>query len=129
MEADHGGDADDTTEPQQHQAPSIQSGRPPPIVLTSQVYLTQLQRQLKGLMKRNFEFCDTKNGTRFVTKEMADFSTIRSHFKNSDLPHFTFYPKSQKPIKASIRHLPVSTSAEDTSNELVDLGFDVITVK
>jgi hypothetical protein len=67
-EADNGDDADDTTERQQHQAPSSQVGRLPPIVLTSQVNLIQMQRQLKGLLKGNFEFRNTINGTRVVTK-------------------------------------------------------------
>jgi hypothetical protein len=47
---------------------------------------------------------------------MADFSAIRSYFKCNNLPHFTFYPKSHKPIKAVIRHLPFSTPAEGTSD-------------
>jgi hypothetical protein len=74
MEADHGDDTEDTTERQKQQAPSSQAGRPPPTVLTSQVNLTQLQRQLKGLVKGNFDFRNTRNGTRVVTKEMEDFS-------------------------------------------------------
>jgi hypothetical protein len=32
------------------------SGRPPPVVLTSTTNLIQLQKQLKGMMKDNFEF-------------------------------------------------------------------------
>jgi hypothetical protein len=76
MEADHGDDADDTTERQQHQAPFSQVGRPPPIVLISQVNLIKLKRQLKGLLKGNSEFRYNRNVTRVVTKEMADFSTI-----------------------------------------------------
>jgi hypothetical protein len=63
MEADHGDDADYTTEPQQHQAPSSQAGRPPPILLSSQVNLTQLQRQLKDLLKGNFELRNIGNWT------------------------------------------------------------------
>jgi hypothetical protein len=50
MEADHG---DDTTERQPHQKLSSKAGRPPPIVVTSQVNLIQSQRQLKGLLKGN----------------------------------------------------------------------------
>jgi hypothetical protein len=84
----------------QYQAPSSQAGRPPPIVLASQVNLMQLQRRLKGLLKGNFE-----------------------------LPYFTFYPNSQKPLKAVIRHLSLSAPAEDISAGLVNLGFDVISVK
>jgi hypothetical protein len=128
MEADHGGDADTTTERQQHQAPSSQAGRPFPIVLTSQVNLMQLRRQLKGLLKGNFEYRNTRNGTRVVTKEMVDFSANRSHFEINNLPYFTFYPKSQKPINPVIRHLPVSTTAENISGGLVGHGFDIISI-
>jgi hypothetical protein len=56
---------------------------------------------------------------------MAVSSTIRSHFESNNLPYFTFYPKSQKPITAVIRHLPFTSPAE----RLMDLGFDVISVK
>jgi hypothetical protein len=44
------------------------------------------QRQLKGLLKGNFELRSTRNGTRVFTKEMADFSTIRSDFERNNLP-------------------------------------------
>jgi hypothetical protein len=47
MEAEDGDDVDDTTERQQHQAPSSHAGRQPSIVVTSQLILVQLQRQLK----------------------------------------------------------------------------------
>jgi hypothetical protein len=73
MEAGHGDEADDTTERQQHQAPSSQAGRLPPIVLTPHVNMIQLQRQLKGLLKGNFEFRNTRNGTSCYEKKMADF--------------------------------------------------------
>jgi hypothetical protein len=129
MEADHGGDADTTTERQQHQAPSSQAGKPPPIVLTSQANLMQLRRQLKGLMKGNFEYRSTRNGTRVVTKETANFSDTRSHFEINNLPYFTFYLKSQKPINPVIRHLTLSTPTEDISDGLVNFGFDVISGK
>jgi hypothetical protein len=45
-----------------------------------------------------------------------DFSVICSHFQSNNLKHFTLYPKSQKPIKAVIQHLPVSTPVEDNSD-------------
>jgi hypothetical protein len=60
---------------------------------------------------------------------MTDFSTMPSNFKSNNHPYFTFYPKSQKPIKAVIQYLPVSVTAEDTSDGLVNLGFDVISIK
>jgi hypothetical protein len=37
------------------------SGRPPPIILTSTTNLIQLQKQLKNVVKENFEFRSTKN--------------------------------------------------------------------
>jgi hypothetical protein len=50
----------------------------------------------------------------------------QSHFESNILPHVTFYPKSQKPIKAVMRHLPVSAPAERISDGLVGFGCDVI---
>jgi hypothetical protein len=60
---------------------------------------------------------------------MADFSAIHSHFESDNLPYFTFYPKSQKLMKVVMRHLLVSTTAEDISDGLVNIGFDVISVE
>jgi hypothetical protein len=62
-------------------------------------------------------------------KEMADVSTISSHFERNNLPYFTFYRNSQKPIKSVIWHLPGSISAKDTSGGLLNFGFDVIRIK
>jgi hypothetical protein len=59
---------------------------------------------------------------------MADFSAVRSYLENNNLAYFTFYPKSLKLIEAVIRHLPLDTPAEDISDRLVSLGFDVISV-
>jgi hypothetical protein len=97
MEADHGNDVDDSTKGQQQQALSSQAGRLPPIILTSQVSLIQLQRQLKDLLKGSFEFrsSSSSNRTRIVMKEVADFSAIYPHFKGNNLPYFTFCPKSR----------------------------------
>jgi hypothetical protein len=60
---------------------------------------------------------------------MADFSAICSHFESNILPYFTFYPKSQKPIKAVIQHHTITTLTADISEGLANLGFDVISVK
>jgi hypothetical protein len=129
MEADHGDNADNSIKGQQHQAPSPQAGRPPSVLLTSQVNVMQLQRQLKGLLTGNFKFHSIRDWTRVVTKEMADLSTILSHFKSNNPPYFTFYPKYQKHIKAVIWYLSFTTPAEDISVGLVDLDLDVISVK
>jgi hypothetical protein len=59
----------------------------------------------------------------------TDFKAVKSHFSNNNLSYYSFYIKSQKPIKAVICHLPPNTPAEDISDILVNLGFDVISVK
>jgi hypothetical protein len=58
---------------------------------------------------------------------MADFQSVKSHFDAHNLFYYSFYPKSEKPMKAVIRHLPQNTPAEDISDGLVSLAFDVIT--
>jgi hypothetical protein len=62
-------------------------------------------------------------------KEMADSSTICSHFKCSNLTYFIFNPKSQNLINDVVGHLPFTAPAEDILDGLVDLGFDVISAK
>jgi hypothetical protein len=105
------------------------AGRPPPIILTSTTNLIQLQRQLKNVAKDDFEFPNTKNGTRVITKSMTDFEAVKSYFATHNLSFYSFFPKSQKPAKAVLRHLPTNTPAQDISEGLVTLGFDVISVK
>jgi hypothetical protein len=60
---------------------------------------------------------------------MVDYQSVKTYFESKNLSYYTFYPKSENPIKAVIRHLPVNTLAEDIAEGLVDLGFDVISVK
>jgi hypothetical protein len=50
------------------------------------------------------------------------------YHKKNNFHYFTFSANSGKPIKAVIRHLPPDTPAEDISDSLEDLGFDVINV-
>jgi hypothetical protein len=94
MEDDHGNDEQYSIDGQQQKAPSRQVCRALPILLASQANLIQLQRQLQGSLKGNFEFRSTSNGTRVVTKF---FSAIRPKFESNNLPYLTSYPKSQKP--------------------------------
>jgi hypothetical protein len=60
---------------------------------------------------------------------MADFQSVKSHFDSQNLSNYSFFPKSEKPIKAVIRHLPLNTPPEDISDGLVSLGFDIVSVK
>jgi hypothetical protein len=95
------------------------TGRPPPIILKSTTNLIQLQTELKIVVKENFEFRSTRNGTRVITRSTVDFKSVKSHFDAPNLSYYSFYPKSEKPMKAVIRHLPHNTPAEDISDGLV----------
>jgi hypothetical protein len=111
------------------EAVPCKGSRLPPIILTSETNLIQLQKQLKSVVKENFEFRSTQNRTRVITRDVVDFRVVKSHFSNSNLSYYSFYLKSQKPIKAVICRLPPSTPAEDISDRLVNLVFDVISLK
>jgi hypothetical protein len=60
---------------------------------------------------------------------IAHFQYVKSHFDVNNLSYYSFYPKSKRPVNAVICHLPHNTPAEDLSDRLVSLGFDVISVK
>jgi hypothetical protein len=97
-------------------------------LLPRQVDLILLQKQLKGVVSENFEFRSTRNVTRVIMRSMEDFLSIKSHFDSQNLSYYSFFPKSEKPITAVIRHLP-HIPREDISGGLVSLGFDVVSVK
>jgi hypothetical protein len=60
---------------------------------------------------------------------MEDYSAMKSYLEKNNLYCFIVYPSSEKPTKAVLRHFPPDMPAEDISNSLEDLGFNVITVK
>jgi hypothetical protein len=99
-------------------------GRPPPIVMTSTTNLIGVQKDLKGQVKGQY----TK-GIRIMTKEIADYSAMKSYQEKNNLHYFTYSPNSKKPIKEVIHHLPPDTPAGGISNGLEDSGFSVINVK
>jgi hypothetical protein len=103
------------------------TGRPPPIILTSTTNLIPLQKQLRSVVKQDVEFRSTRNGTRVITRSMADFQSVKFHL--DALTCTRSIPNLKNPMKAVIRHLPHNTSAEDISDGLVSLGFYVISVK
>jgi hypothetical protein len=116
-------------QPSEGQQRSTGADRPPPIVLTSSVNLIQLQKTLKDLVRGGFEFRNTRNGTRVVTREIVDYSAIWAHFDNQKYHYYTFHTKSEKPIKTVIRQLQINTPAEDISSSQEDLGCSIISVK
>jgi hypothetical protein len=60
---------------------------------------------------------------------MEDFSAIKEYLSSQNLNYFTFYPKSLKPIKGVIRNLPGNKLAEEIYEGLVELGFNIISMK
>jgi hypothetical protein len=86
-----------STEASPRETTTANTGRPSPIILTSAVNLIQLQKQLKNVMKDDFEFRSTRNGTRVVTRGMVDFQTMKSHLEENDLSFFICYSKAEIP--------------------------------
>jgi hypothetical protein len=82
-----------------------QVGRPP-IILTSTTDLIQLQKQQQSEVKETFEVRNTRHGTRDMMRGMANFQSVKSHFDTNNLYYYSFYLKSEKPMKAVIRYLP-----------------------
>jgi hypothetical protein len=122
-------DAPDAQPSAEEAAAPKKSARPPPIILTCAANLIQLQKKLNGAARQNFELRNTRNGTRVVTKDMLDYQAVKEYLNQNSLTNFTFFPKSEKPVKAVLRHIPSNTPAKDISDGLVDLGFDVVSVK
>jgi hypothetical protein len=60
---------------------------------------------------------------------MSDFQSDKSHFDSNNLSYYTFYLKSDNPMKAVICHLPHNNPVEDISDGLVCFGFEVISFK
>jgi hypothetical protein len=79
--------------------------------------------------KSDFEFRRTRNGTKVITKSVTDLEVVKSYLSSNNISYNSLFPKSQKPIKAVVRHLPSNTPAEDISDGLVTLGFDVVSVR
>lgn len=67
--------------------------------------------------ERQIVSCNMKQWTAVFTRIMADFSAISSHIGTHKLSYFTFYPKSQKTLRAMVRHLPEIAPVEDSSDE------------
>jgi hypothetical protein len=82
---------------EEQQRPAV-AGRPP---LTLTVNVIHLQKKLKDLVKGSFEFRNSRNGTRVVTREMLDYSAIRAFFDDQKYHYFTFHAKVGEAYKGS----------------------------
>jgi hypothetical protein len=99
--------------------------RPASIVLISAGNIIQQQ---KDVAKQSFKFYTTRNWTRIITTGIEDYLAVKAHFDTNNLAYFAFYPKSVRPIKSVLPHLPLNTPVEDIPNGLDDFGFDVISI-
>jgi hypothetical protein len=55
--------------------------RPPPIIITSKIYLLKLQGEIKAIIKGISELRNTKHGTRVITRKMADYLAIKNQLQ------------------------------------------------
>jgi hypothetical protein len=66
---------------------------------------------------------------KLITKEIVDYSAMKSYLEKINLQYFTFSPNSEMPVKAVMRHLPRDTPAEASPSSLEGLGFNYISVR
>jgi hypothetical protein len=105
------------------------TGRPPPIIVTTNINLIKVQNEIKTKLKGDFALRNTRNGFRISTKSMEDYLILRKHLDQNQTHYYTFHQKTEKPIKAVIRHLPGETPAEDITNKLLALGYKLHNVR
>jgi hypothetical protein len=72
-----------------------------------------LQRQITTITTGNFEFRNTRSGTRIAKKEMADFSATKKYLKKIIFHIIPTSRNRKKTVNAVIRHLPLNIPAED----------------
>jgi hypothetical protein len=108
---------------------NLDKGRPPPIILTFEVNLPSLQKDLEALVTGEFFCWNTASGTRIITESMADYKALQNFLSQKCVSFFTFYTKGDKQVKAVIRHLLKISSSEDNTVALQELGYEIISVK
>jgi hypothetical protein len=64
-----------------------------------------------------------------ITKEMADYSAMKSNLEKKNIHYFASSPNSEIATMPVIHHIPSDTPAEDISNCLEDLGLNIINVR
>jgi hypothetical protein len=78
-------------------AVSGKRGKLSQIILTSTTKMILVQKQLKSVVKVNFEFHGTRNGTGVVTRGMPDFQSVKSHLDANNLSFTHSITKPRKP--------------------------------
>jgi hypothetical protein len=59
-------------------------GRPPSIMMTSTTKFIRLQSDLKEHVKRQYELRNKRTGTSIITKEIADYSVMKSYLEKNN---------------------------------------------
>jgi hypothetical protein len=76
------------------------TGGPPPIIVTTNINLINVQNEIKTKPKGDFALRNTRNGFRISTKSMEDYLTLKK----------TFRPKSN-----TLLYLPSKSRVTDKS--------------
>jgi hypothetical protein len=91
--------------------------------------LLQLQKLIKSVVKETLSSETPGTEPGLSQKPWGILLQSSPNLETHNMHYFTYYPKSLKPNKAVIRHLPLDTPAQYISDGLMDVSFDVITVK
>jgi hypothetical protein len=70
-------------------------------MMTSTINLIQFQSNLKDHIEGEYNFLNTRNGTRIITKEVTDYSAMKSHLEKNNVHYFDLLPKFRKACKES----------------------------
>jgi hypothetical protein len=103
--------------------------RPHPIAITSEAELTSLQREIKSVVSGEFLSRNTATGNRITTKSTLDYNATQKFLTEQNLHFSTFYTKTDKLVKAVIRHLPANISAQDMIVAFQEIDYDVISLQ
>jgi hypothetical protein len=95
------------------------------MILTSEANSSNLQKELKTAVSREFFFRNTATKTWTTTKRMVDYIAIQKILNEKYIHFFTFYTRADKPVTAITRHLPGNISPEDITVTLQETDYDM----
>jgi hypothetical protein len=107
---------------------SLSKARPSPIILTLEVKLISIQKELKSVMGGEL-FQNTKAKAQNRTKSMVYYNALQKFLIEKDIHFFTYCTKAEKPVKAIIRHSIGYISAQGITVALQERDYNIISVK
>jgi hypothetical protein len=69
----------------------------PPSIVTFTTNFIWLKSHIKYHVKGEYEYRNTWSGTSIITKDMEDYSVVKSYLENNILHNFTFSPNFKEP--------------------------------